>query len=157
MPPAPTAQAALDHFRAGHNCAQSVLLAHRDELGLDEAQARLLAAPFGAGFGATRRTCGALAAAAMVYAGRTGAFPPGDVRAKTDFYHRIQDLDRAFAAEFGSSQCGDILRAAAQPPRPDAAERTPEYYALRPCERCILAAEHLLAESTAAAGKTQAP
>jgi len=47
-------------FKEGFNCSQSVLAAFDDYLHLDGSTARSVAAGFGAGFGRTQLTCGAV-------------------------------------------------------------------------------------------------
>ena len=42
-------------FKQGYNCAQSVLLAYADELGLDKKPAAIIASSFGGGIGRMRK------------------------------------------------------------------------------------------------------
>ena len=50
----------------GYNCAQAVLCAYAEELGMDEKQLFALSEGFGSGLGCTFGTCGALNAACMI-------------------------------------------------------------------------------------------
>ena len=52
------AQQALETFRGNFNCAQSVLSAFAEELGLNKDTALKLATPFGAGMAYRQETCG---------------------------------------------------------------------------------------------------
>ena len=51
---------------SGFNCAQAVIAAYADELGIDTETARALGAGFGAGMGTMGATCGALCGAQIV-------------------------------------------------------------------------------------------
>lgn len=136
----------LDYFRQGYNCAQSVLLAHAAEVGLDPDAAATLAAPFGAGLGGLRRTCGAFTALAMLLSAKRGAFDIASPADKQAFYRQIQDLESRFATRFGSSLCADLLRSAGVAPSAAPAPRTPEYYAQRTsCADCLRLADELFA------------
>ena len=53
-------------FQSGRNCAQSVALAFKDELGLTEEQISKLIIGFGGGFGRQRLVCGAVSGMVMV-------------------------------------------------------------------------------------------
>jgi C_GCAxxG_C_C family probable redox protein len=57
---------AIDSFRSGLNCAQSVLTAYSDELGFDKDLALAIACGFGAGMGRLQETCGAVTGSFMV-------------------------------------------------------------------------------------------
>ncbi|MCR5272013.1 MAG: C-GCAxxG-C-C family protein [Lachnospiraceae bacterium] len=50
----------------GYNCAQAVLCAFKDELGMNEDTLKKMGAGFGVGMGTLESTCGALCAAQMV-------------------------------------------------------------------------------------------
>ena len=55
---------AVRFFTSGDNCAQSVLKAYCDLVGLTEEQAALVSVAFGGGIGRMRGNCGAFSAAA---------------------------------------------------------------------------------------------
>ena len=130
-------------FAQGYNCGQSVFLAHAEEFGLALEMAQRLAAPLGAGLGGLRRTCGALTALCLLAGLRQGAYDPNDREAKTWFYALIQRLDAEFTAEFGTSQCAQLLADAGCEASAVPSVRTAKYYAARPCARCIEFADRL--------------
>ena len=138
-------------FEQVWNCAQSVFLSHAAEFGLAPDLARRLAAPLGGGLGGLRRTCGAVTALGLLAGLRRGGYDPNDLAAKTEFYALIQKLDAEFAAEFGTSECARLLADAgcAAPAAP--AARSADYYATRPCARCIEFADRLYARHLAQA------
>ena len=66
---------AVQYKHSGFNCAQAVIGAYAEELGLDSETAAALGAGFGAGMGTLGATCGALCGAQIVlglkYKGRS--------------------------------------------------------------------------------------
>ena len=130
-------------FSQGYNCAQSVFLSHADAFGLAPELARRLAAPLGGGLGGLRRTCGAVTALALLAGLRHGDYDPNDLEAKTAFYALIQRFDAEFAAEFGTSQCAQLLADAGCEVASTPSVRDAGYYAARPCARCIEFADRL--------------
>ena len=123
-------------FEEGYNCAQAVLGAFCDELGLTREQALAIAAPFGGGIGRTRETCGALSGLLMVY----GCLSGGEDKAAV--YEKTRALMEAFKAEAGSTFCRELLGLDAGASGGTPEPRTPAYYETRPCPRLVeLAAE----------------
>ena len=132
-----------EFFKQGWNCGQAVFLSHAAEFGLAPDMAQRLAAPLGGGLGGLRRTCGAVTALGLLAGLRHGAYDPNDLAAKTAFYALIQKLDADFTAEFGTSQCAQLLAAAGCEASAAPSARSAEYYAARPCARCIEFADRL--------------
>ena len=52
-------QKAVELFRSGYNCSQSVVAAFADMYGFTQEQALRMSASFGGGIGRMRETCGA--------------------------------------------------------------------------------------------------
>lgn len=61
-------QKAVELFKSGYNCSQSVVAAFADMYGFTQEQALRMAASFGGGIGRMRETCGA--ACGVVSGGR---------------------------------------------------------------------------------------
>lgn len=129
---------AKKYFTEGRNCCQAVVLAFKDEIGLDENTLKKLSIGFGGGLARQRLTCGAVSGMAMVI----GALKSdGDDKAAA--YALIKSACDEFKAETGSIICaemlsGEILKDTGTMPE----KRTPEYYKKRPCaDLCFLAAE----------------
>ena len=128
---------ALDYFHKGFNCAQSVFASFAGQLGMSEEAALKFSSAFGAGLGRMRGTCGAFAGLCMV-----AGFCRGNVSGKPEDKEIIFSLTReqadAFKKEFGTLTCRELLKLDAEmesSARPN--ERTSEYYATRPCEKCV--------------------
>lgn len=130
------AKQAVRNFAQGCNCAQSVLLAYADVLGLMQEQAAMVSVGFGGGIGRLRDNCGAFSAAVMLCGVLEG--PEGALKEhRRETYARVQEMHRRFLQVNGSICCAELLGRAKGPevPTPDA--RTPEYYRSRPCARII--------------------
>lgn len=135
---------ALRNFAAGYNCAQSVSMAYADVMGLTQEQAARAAAGFGGGIGRLRDNCGAFSAAVMVCGAleTNGHQPHG----RPKVYARVQEVHAAFVDKCGTISCAELLRRHPKSEGPTPEERTPAYYALRPCARVILQACRVIEE-----------
>lgn len=141
-------------FCRGYNCAQSVVLAYKNELkeeyGLDEKKLAKLASSFGGGMGRLREVCGAVSGMFMVYGmlrgydGPTPSSPDGEEMGerKSRQYQIVQEMAEEFRKIHGTILCREILQEEADGYIP--AERTKEYYEERPCEDCVRAAAEIL-------------
>lgn len=81
----------------GCNCAQAVLVAFADALGVTPATAKALGRPFGGGVAFCGRTCGAMTGGAMVLGALRGE------ESAAAFVER-------FRSRFGSTDCRDLLQ-----------------------------------------------
>lgn len=136
---------AVQNFLDGNNCAQSVLMAYADVLGLTAEQAAMVSVGFGGGMGRLRLHCGAFSAAVMLAGVLEG--PDGAKKEHRPFtYARVQEIHRQFVALNGTISCAELLgrvggpRRTAIPENPTPEERTPEYYRKRPCANIIRSA-----------------
>jgi C_GCAxxG_C_C family probable redox protein len=94
---------------AGHtlNCAQSVLMAFCEDLGLEKSQAFKVALAFGGGMGGTGKTCGAVTGALMVMGLKLGSREKEVSRETLDSL--VKEFKNRFAALHGSTECNDLL------------------------------------------------
>lgn len=132
---------AMDLFRQGFNCSQSVFASVADLYGIkDEALALRLSASFGGGIGRMRQTCGAACGMFLLAGLQNGSATPGDAEGKKQNYARVQQLANQFKTEHGSLICAELLGLAPrqqQPSDPTPAPRTDEYYKKRPCVEMV--------------------
>ncbi len=135
---------AEQYFREGYSCAQSVVLAFREQLGLDQTTAARLASSFGAGMGRLREVCGAVSGMLLVAGMLYGYDSPTDREGKTAHYDLVQQLAGRFRQENGSYICRELLGRPKESPQPE--ERTNEYYAKRPCAGLVSSAAQILNE-----------
>lgn len=134
---------AVRNFADGCNCAQSVLMAYADVLGLTREQAAMVSVGFGGGMGRLRLHCGAFSAAVML-AGALEGEDGAKKEHRPETYARVQEIHRQFVERNGTVSCAELLGKAGVPENPTPEERTPEYYAKRPCARIIRSACQLI-------------
>lgn len=122
-------------FVEGYNCAQAVIMAFSDLIGMDEKTCAKISSSFGGGMGRMREVCGAVSGMFMVAGILYGYDEPEEGQIKKDHYARIQELAEKFRAEAGSIICREILKNPPSDPTPS--PRTEEYYKQRPCVRMV--------------------
>ena len=91
------------------NCAQSVLTAYCQELGLDLTLALRVAVGFGGGMGRTGKTCGAVTGAYMVLGLKQNLTLENTTQIKNQAYQLVKDFNRKFIEKNGSVTCKDLL------------------------------------------------
>lgn len=145
---------AIQYFKKGYNCSQSVILAHSDLFDIDREALLKLVQPFGGGMGRLRQVCGAVSAMFMVAGALEGSAVPGDAEGKKKTYAIVQKLAKEFEKKNGSIVCGQLLGLSGRDPlvkeeyRQGATPepRTEEYYKRRPCPEIIGDACDILAK-----------
>ena len=128
---------ALAYFHRGFNCAQSVFTPFASRLGINEESALKFSSAFGAGLGRMRGTCGAFSGLCMV-AGFCKGNLTGVPEDKERIFSLTRELAEEFKQEFGTLLCRELLHledGTQESARPS--DRTKDYYAARPCERCV--------------------
>ena len=136
------------YFKMGYNCAQSVVLAFKDILGIDEKTAVTLVSGFGGGFGRMREVCGAVSGMTAVLSALEGYCDPGNDTAKMELYKKVQALMKEFKEINGSYICHELLSLSEGASSPVPEKRTDAYYKKRPCAElvgcaCSLLQKHL--------------
>ncbi len=101
---------ATTRFLSGYNCAQAVLDALREAVGLDEDLALKIATGLGAGMGRKQEVCGAVTGGILVLGLRRGRSSTGDHSATEQTYLRIRELMDRFPAKHGSCLCRELLQ-----------------------------------------------
>ncbi len=125
---------ARELFLQGYNCAQSVVGAFCEDVGMDFDTAIKLSSSFGAGMGKLREVCGALSGAFMVAGLKCGYTSPTDNEVKAQHYKLIQDIAEKFKEQTGSIVCRELLQISKDEKQNHIpGERNPDYYKKRPC------------------------
>lgn len=91
------------YFKEGYNCAESIFLTFKDELGLDENMLKILTG-FGGGVGHSGCMCGALTGSIGVLGcikGRTD----NDKEKRIDCYDHTKEFHDVFRKEFKATCC----------------------------------------------------
>ncbi len=129
---------AVERFRNGCNCAQSVFVTYADHFGLDREVALKLAAPFGGGLAGMRQVCGTVSAMSML----AGLYNGGDKDTRKANYDTVKRMAEKFRTEHGSIRCGQLL--GLEPGLPEGFMKKPCTEYVRTC--AMLVEEHLLNE-----------
>ena len=141
-------------FLEGYNCAQAVFCAFRDVTGMELDAAARLSSAFGGGRGRLREVCGAVSGARLVLGMLRGYDDPKDPDQKKAHYALVQKFARRFQEKNGTIICRELLENVPITPGGVPEERTPDFYARRPCPRLVDDAAAILDEILA---ETQAP
>lgn len=138
---------AVELFKSGFNCSQSVVAAFADIYGFNQEQALKMSASFGGGIGRMRETCGAACGLFLLAGLETGTTDPNDRAGKSANYALVQQLAQQFEAINGSICCAELLGLKTKNnSSPEAEERTKEYYKKRPCAQMVESAAQLWAD-----------
>ena len=137
---------AMELFKQGYNCSQSVFGAFCEECGMDFETSLKLSSSFGGGMARLREVCGAVSGMFMVAGMKYGYTDPKDNLAKTEHYKRIQELAEQFREKNGSIICRDLLGLSVQSESYIPEKRTEEYYKKRPCVELVGDAAEIIYE-----------
>ena len=135
---------AVDNFKHGYNCAQSVLLAFSLQLRLEPDFALKLASSFGGGMGRLREVCGAVSAMFMIAGILKGYTEPANDELKAKHYELIQNLAVMFKSKYDTIICRELLGLASGADSPIPSKRTEQYYRERPCDHFISYAAEII-------------
>lgn len=138
---------AVELFKEGYNCSQSVVAAFADMYGFTNEQALKMSASFGGGIGRMRQTCGAACGLFMLAGLETGCTEGKDREGKENNYKVVQTLAEEFRKRNGSLICAELLGLSKTAPTPATPEaRTAEYYKKRPCVKMVEEAARIWCE-----------
>lgn len=135
---------AIKLFYEGCNCSQAVFAAFCDITGVEYKTALRMASPFGGGIGRMRETCGAVSGMLLAAGCLFGYDDICDPLKKKEAYILTAQMVNRFKEQMGSITCREILGLKSYVYSPEAQPRTPEFYATRPCPKCIALAASVL-------------
>ena len=95
---------AKNNYQSGMNCAQAVVLAFKEEIGLPELTLKKLIIGFGGGFGRQGLVCGAVCGMTMVL-----SYLKSDGIDKLNAYALIKDACQTVKQKLGSIVCAELL------------------------------------------------
>ena len=107
----------ISYFKQGYNCAQAVILAFADEIGLDKESAVKFISGFGGGFGRMREVCGAVSGMTMVL-----SYLKSDGEDKLSSYALIKEACDKVKEKLGSIICSELMQTSA-----DGKQKTKSY------------------------------
>jgi C_GCAxxG_C_C family probable redox protein len=137
----------------GYNCCQAVVLAYNDIFGIDDNTAAALSSGFGGGMGRMREVCGSVSGMVMLAGLLCPANDPHNKDWRTANYALVQELAERFKADHGTIICRELLTGIKTSSSSAPEERTPEYYAGRPCAAFVVTAAEILDEIIAEKSK----
>ena len=135
---------AVENFKEGYNCAQSVFLTFAENCGLDKKTALKLSSSFGGGMGRLREVCGAVTSMFAIAGIKKGYISAIDDLAKAEHYELIQHLAEEFKKEHRTIICRELLGLPDGADEPTPSKRTEQYYQERPCENFIKTAVKII-------------
>lgn len=139
------AEMAMDNFKEGYNCAQSVILAFSDLINIEKKDLLRLASPFGGGIGRMREVCGAVSGMIMVEGILLGYSSPDATDEKKEVYSRTRSLAEEYIQQNGSIICRELLQGVPHSDGSVPEQRNDEYYKKRPCAELVYCAAEILA------------
>ncbi len=137
---------AINNFKSGYSCTQSLVLAFLDLTELSQDTAMRLASSFGGGMGRLREVCGAVSGMFMVTGLLYGYTEPSDLNGKAEHYARIRYLADQFRDRNKFIVCRELLGEKKAPDSFVPEARTEAYYKKRPCAELIGDAAEILEE-----------
>lgn len=100
---------AVNKFKEGYCCSQSVLFSYAEQLGVSEDLALRLANGFGAGMARRQEVCGAVSGAILVL-GLIYGRGVNDGKDKHEYtYLKVKELIEKFEAQHGNVICKNLL------------------------------------------------
>lgn len=128
---------AVDLFKSGYNCSQSVFLAYSDLFQIENEMAKTISAPFGGGIGRLREMCGACSGMYMLAGLKYPASNPENKEMKTLNYKAVQFCANSFKEINSSYICAELLQIKREQQQPIPDDRNAAYYAKRPCAKLV--------------------
>lgn len=100
----------VELFSQNYSCAQSILIAFADEVGIDEALAFRIGAGLGGGIGRKQYICGAINAGAIVLGLKYGTYSANDQELKENFTALIAKFVDECESKLGGTQCIELIK-----------------------------------------------
>lgn len=135
---------AVNNFKSGYNCAQSVFLAFAEDVGFDKETALKLSSSFGGGMGRLREVCGAVTSMFAIAGLKQGYIEPNNDDLKAKHYAKVQALAELFKEKHKTIICRELLDLPSGADIPTPSKRTEQYYQERPCEFFIRTAAEII-------------
>lgn len=100
---------AVNKFKEGYNCAQSVLFSLSDLTGISEDYSLKIGTGFGGGMGRTQHTCGAVTGGILAINHLYGRGLEEGKEKQEDVYSKVQKFINEFEKQHNSIECRDLL------------------------------------------------
>jgi C_GCAxxG_C_C family probable redox protein len=100
---------AVEIYKDGYNCAQSVLTVFAPDLGMDRDIAMKVSCGFGSGIGRSGNLCGAITGGMLVLGLKYGMIDSEFQEEKENTYDKVIELQERIRAIHGTVNCNDLL------------------------------------------------
>lgn len=100
---------AVNKFKEGYNCAQSMLYSYADKLNISKDMALKISNGFGAGMGRKQEVCGAISGGILVLNMIYGRGENEDKQKQENTYAKVREFIDLFEKEFGTVNCKKLL------------------------------------------------
>lgn len=100
---------AVNKFKDGYNCAQSMIFSFADDLGIDKSLALKLACGFGGGLGRKENVCGAITGGILILGLVFGRGDNEDKIKQEDTFKYVRDFIDRFIIKFGTIECRNLI------------------------------------------------
>ncbi len=127
---------AINSFRSGLNCAQSVLTVYSDQLKFDNSLALSISCGFGAGMGRLQETCGAVTGAFMALSIYNCKKYSDNKDRKEKTYAMVQGFNSKFVAIHKTTKCSALLNCDLKTPEGQKLFHDKNLHE-KVCEKCI--------------------
>lgn len=127
---------AIESFKSGLNCAQSVLTTYAPELNIDNKLAKDIASGFGGGMGKLQLTCGAVTGSFMVLSQYNSRIYLDDKKSKEKTNFMIQKFSDNFISIHGTMDCSSLLNCDLKTEEGQNYARENNLYE-KVCEKCV--------------------
>ena len=101
---------AVESFKAGLNCAQSVVTSFSESLNFDKNMAETVSCGFGGGMGRLGETCGAVTGSYMVLGIFNCRNHTDNTSRKEATYPMVQEFSKKFTQIHGTTVCRSLLK-----------------------------------------------
>lgn len=103
------AEIAVNTFKDGFNCAQSVLSSFCDRTGISRDMSLKLANGFGAGMGRKQEVCGAVSGGILVISLLHGRGENGEIKDQETTYLKVRELMDKFGSKHETVSCRKLI------------------------------------------------
>ncbi|MCQ2973908.1 MAG: C-GCAxxG-C-C family protein [Bacteroidales bacterium] len=149
LSPTEREQIAIENFKKGYNCCQSLLLTFSDIIELSPEIILTISSGFGGGMGRLREVCGSFSGMVAMAGFISPATDPTIKEARTKNYALVQEFAEKFKTENGGSIiCKELLNLKKdnKTESPQPSDRTKEYYQKRPCAKIVGTSAKIITE-----------
>ncbi len=100
---------AINKFKDGYNCAQSVIFSYADKTNISKDTALKISNGFGGGIGRMGEICGAISGAIMVLGLVYGRGENEEKNKQDDTYLKVRELIEKFKQKYGFIDCKKLI------------------------------------------------